>query len=160
MESAGKLAREIFLTKRRLNEINSIKEELYRKKQLLRDQIIELREELKKLRDERDQYTKKIDVLMEERQKTLEQLNRIKEELKILKEKKRALVKSKKLDIDVNKLKKELETLEYILQTEILSYMQERRIWNRIKQLRKLLGKYEELAVVMEELEKKQVEYG
>jgi len=160
VESAGRIAKEIFLTRRRLNEINSIKEELYKRKQLLRDEIIQTREELKKLREERENYTKKIDSLMDERAKTLEQLNKIREELKVLREKKRYILKSKKLDVDINKLRKELETLEYVLQTEILSYTQERKIWNRIKYLRKLLGKYEELAVVMQDLEQKQVEYG
>ncbi|MEM4571531.1 MAG: hypothetical protein QXY16_02420, partial [Nanopusillaceae archaeon] len=110
------------------------------------------------LRNKRQEYTSNIDKLMEERAKTLEAIENIKKDLSSHDQKIKEIEKKKDLINNINKYIKELETLEYYLQTEILSYQQEKKIWYRIKYLRKLLGKYEELSIFLKEIDEKKKE--
>jgi len=154
----AKIYREIFLTRKELSKLGEEKRNLYEKKKQLYTEIKELLEKLKKLREKRQEYTKIIDGLMEERAKTLENINKLKKELSSYDQKLKEINKNKELIENINKYKRELEILENVLQTEVLSYAQEKKIWYRIKYLRRLLGKYEALAIYLKELDEKKKE--
>jgi len=154
----AKIYREIVITRRELAKLGEEKKNLYERKKQLYTEIKDLLEKLKKLREKRQEYTKIIDGLMEERAKTLESINKLKKELSSYDQKVKEINKNRELIENINKYKKELEMLENILQTEILSYAQEKKIWYRIKYLRRLLGKYEALAVYLKELDEKKKE--
>jgi len=154
----AKTYKEILLTRKELAKLGDEKRDLYEKKKQLYTEIKDLLEKLKKLREKRQEYTRIIDGLMEERTKTLESINNIKKELSSYDQKLKEINKNKELIENINKYKKELEMLENVLQTEILSYSQEKKIWYRIKYLRRLLGKYEALAIYLKELDEKKKE--
>ena len=159
MNETDKTYRNIINIKRELIKLGEEKENLYSRKKALYNERKQLLEQLKQLREKKENYSKILDNLMEERQKTLEKLEELKKKLDEIKQKRKDVFKNKDVLKDINKYKKELETLEYVLQTEILSYSQEKKIWNRIKYLRKLLGKYEEISAVLEEIDKLKQEY-
>ncbi|BBL45235.1 chromosome partition protein Smc [Nanobdella aerobiophila] len=149
----------ILSIKRELIRLGEEKEQLYSRKRTLYKERKELISRLKELRTKKEEYSVVLDNLMEERQKTLQKLEELKNKLNSIKQEKKDVFKNKDILKDINRYKKELETLEYVLQTEILSYSQEKKIWNRIKYLRKLLGKYEQLSSVLEEIDKIKEEY-
>ncbi|MGC9132923.1 MAG: hypothetical protein ACP5GJ_00755 [Nanopusillaceae archaeon] len=159
MNETDKIYRNIVNIKRELIKLGEEKEHLYSRKKVLYNERKELLQKLKELRQKKEEYSKILDNLMDERQKTLEKLEELKKKLDEIKQKRKDVFKNKDILKDINKYKKELETLEYVLQTEILSYSQEKKIWNRIKYLRKLLGKYEEISSVLEEIDKIKQEY-
>jgi len=156
---SDKIYRGIILAKKELIKLGEEKENLYSRKKVLYKERKELLEKLKELRSKKEEYSKILDNLMEERQKTLEKLEELKKKLDEIKQARKDIFKNKDIAKDINKYKKELETLEYVLQTEVLSYSQEKKIWNRIKYLRKLLGKYEEISSVLQEIDKLREEY-
>ena len=158
MAELARIYREILATKRELAKLGEEKRELYEKKKKLYEEIKELIARLKELRNKRQEYTNTIDKLMEERARTLEAIEKLKKELSLYEQRSKEIHKNKDLINNINKYRKELETLENILQTEILSYTQEKKIWYRIKYLRRLLGKYEELSVFLKELDEKKKE--
>jgi uncharacterized coiled-coil DUF342 family protein len=159
VNETDKIYRNIVNIKRELIKLGEEKEHLYSRKKVLYNERKELLQKLKELRQKKEEYSKILDNLMDERQKTLEKLEELKKKLDEIKQKRKDVFKNKDILKDINKYKKELETLEYVLQTEILSYSQEKKIWNRIKYLRKLLGKYEEISSVLEEIDKIKQEY-
>ncbi|BFI73411.1 hypothetical protein YN1_3980 [Nanoarchaeota archaeon] len=159
MNETDKTYRSIINIKRELIKLGEEKEHLYSRKKVLYNERKQLLQQLRELRKKKEEYSKILDNLMEERQKTLEKLEELKKKLEEIKQKRKDVFKNKDVVKDINKYKKELETLEYVLQTEILSYSQEKKIWNRIKYLRKLLGKYEEISTVLEEIDKLRQEY-
>jgi len=156
---SDKIYRGIISAKKELIKLGEEKENLYSRKKVLYKERKELLEKLKELRSKKEEYSKILDNLMEERQKTLEKLEELKKKLDEIKQARKDIFKNKDIAKDINKYKKELETLEYVLQTEVLSYSQEKKIWNRIKYLRKLLGKYEEISSVLQEIDKLREEY-
>jgi len=156
---SDKIYRGIILAKKELIKLGEEKENLYSRKKALYKERKELLEKLKELRSKKEEYSKVLDNLMEERQKTLEKLEELKKKLDEIKQARKDIFKNKDIAKDIGKYKKELETLEYVLQTEVLSYSQEKKIWNRIKYLRKLLGKYEEISSVLQEIDKLREEY-
>ena len=159
MTDSDKTYRGIILAKKELIKIGEEKENLYSRKRVLYKERKELLEKLKELRNKKEEFSKMLDSLMTERQKTLEKLEELKKKLDEIKRARKDIFKNKDILKDINKYKKELETLEYVLQTEVLSYSQEKKIWNRIKYLRKLLGKYEEISSVLQEIDKLREEY-
>ena len=159
MTDSDKIYRGIILTKKELIKLGEEKENLYSRKKVLYKERKELLEKLKKLRSKKEEYSKMLDNLMNERQKTLEKLEELKKKLDEIKQARKDIFKNKDIAKDINKYRKELETLEYVLQTEVLSYSQEKKIWNRIKYLRKVLGKYEEISSVLQEIDKLREEY-
>ncbi|RDD52446.1 hypothetical protein BA065_01640 [Nanoarchaeota archaeon NZ13-N] len=158
MAELTRIYREIIVSRKELAKLGEEKKELYEKKKQLYTEIKDLVERLKKLRQKRQEYTSTIDKLMEERAKTLEAIDKLKKEISVYDQRTKEINKNKDLIDNINKYKKELETLENVLQTEILSYSQEKKIWYRIKYLRKLLGKYEELSIFLKELDEKRKE--
>jgi uncharacterized coiled-coil DUF342 family protein len=159
VNETDKIYRNIINIKRELIKLGEEKEHLYSRKKVLYNERKELLQKLEELKRKKEEYSKILDNLMDERQKTLEKLEELKKKLDEIKQKRKDVFKNKDIIKDINKYKKELETLEYVLQTEILSYSQEKKIWNRIKYLRKLLGKYEEISSVLEEIDKIKQEY-
>jgi len=156
---SDKIYRGIILTKKELIKLGEEKENLYSRKRVLYKERKKLLEKLKGLRSKKEEYSKILDNLMNEREKTLEKLEELKKKLDEIKQTRKDVFKNKDIIKDINKYKKELETLEYVLQTEVLSYSQEKKIWNRIKYLRKLLGKYEEISSILQEIDKLREEY-
>ena len=136
MTDSDKIYRGIILTKKELIRLGEEKENLYSRKRVLYKERKELLERLRELRSKKEEYSKILDNLMNERQKTLEKLEELKKKLDEIKQARKDIFKNKDIAKDINKYKKELETLEYVLQTEVLSYSQEKKIWNRIKYLR------------------------
>jgi len=156
---SDKIYRGIISAKKELIKLGEEKENLYSRKRVLYKERRKLLEKLKELRSKKEEYSKILDDLMEERRKTLEKLEELKKKLDEIKQTRKDIFKNKDIAKDINKYKKELETLEYVLQTEVLSYSQEKKIWNRIKYLRKLLGKYEEISSVLQEIDRLREEY-
>jgi uncharacterized coiled-coil DUF342 family protein len=154
-----KIYRGIILTKKELIKLGEEKENLYSRKRVLYKERKKLLEKLKELRSKKEEYSKILDNLMNEREKTLGKLEELKKKLDEIKQTRKDVFKNKDIIKDINKYKKELETLEYVLQTEVLSYSQEKKIWNKIKYLRKLLGKYEEISSILQEIDKLREEY-
>jgi len=154
-----KIYKSIILAKKELIKLGEEKENLYSRKRVLYKERKKLLEKLKELKSKKEEYSKILDNLMNEREKTLEKLEELKKKLDEIKQARKDVFKNKDIIKDINKYKKELETLEYVLQTEVLSYSQEKKIWNRIKYLRKLLGKYEEISSILQEIDKLREEY-
>jgi uncharacterized coiled-coil DUF342 family protein len=135
-----KLKEEIIRLKRSLNELNIQKESWFSKKENLKKDISNLigkirsikssndksNKDLQRLRGDRDQYNKEVQVLI----RKFQELNKQKQ--KILKE--------KKIDFNPSGLIKKIEELEFIIETEGVTFEKEKSMMKQINQFKKQLN--------------------
>ena len=134
---------EVTLLKEKLTYLNTEKEQWFSKKSEFSDLIKKNINDIKELKNKRNELTTKVKILKKER----DELNKeISDNVKVIvKEKKdvQPLPEIKGKKIIPGKIKKEIEDLEFKLQTEPMGFEKEQRLRKQIKNQQKILNEFE-----------------
>ncbi len=145
---------EITELKKKLNTINIEKEKCYSEKEEVSSRIKELINEIKVLKKERDEQTAEVRKQKNEKGKVIAE---IKAEIdKIIKLKKERQDISKKFNIrgDPVRLKKQIEDLEYKIETEAVSFEKEQKLMKTINDLKSKFSEFSEVGSVVDDINK------
>lgn len=135
--------------KRQLNDINIEKEKFYNEKKEVSKKIVSLIQKIKESKKTRDEKTSTVG---EDKKKRLELNKEIKENIEKIKELNKQKVEIQgKNNITSNpiKIKKEIEALEMKIETEPMSFNNEKKLMKRLNSLKK---EYKGVAVVSDVL--------
>ena len=136
------LQEEISVLRRRLSELNAEKEGLFDKRHETGRQISDLIKNVKGVRSERDTLTGSVKLSKEEREKLNEEIRLRIEEAKKLKEEEGEPPKD-----DPRRIKREIERLDYKIETEVMSFEKEKQLMKAIKDLKKRYAEAEKAFV-------------
>ncbi len=143
VEKTNQTAEDASILKEKLTSLNNEKESWFSKKAVFSDSIKKNIGEIKTLKNKRNELTTKVKTLKKER----DELNKeISDNVKsIVKEKKESgpVPEIKGIKISPGKLKKEVEQLEFKLQTEPMGFEKEQRMRKQIKAHQKVLVEFE-----------------
>lgn len=148
--------------KKELNKLNREKESWYSKRSDVNKKITDLIGGVKGSKDERNELSGKVKELKEQRDELNKEINEKAAELKSLKENYDSKVGAKTSKEDNPALiKKQLERLDYVMQTQPMSFDKEQKMMKEIKSLRKkldemsaVLGDWEKISVLTKEVNK------
>jgi len=146
----AELRRQIIFLRRKLLKLNKEREQLLKEKRALKEEIRVYVSKVRELKAKKQALTEELNSLMEEKNKLLEEIKKIRERLSEINEKYGEELKKLPSDVNPKKIRREIEILERILQTEVLSYKQEKEIIERIRKLEKKLMEIQENPIAME----------
>ena len=126
------LHQEISVLRRRLSTINNEKESLFSQRQEVGKQISTLIRDIKGIRTERDSLTGNVKLSKEEREKLNDEIKHRIDELKKLKD-----VEQGPAQEDPRRIKREIERLEYKIETDVMSFDKEKQLMKVIKEMKK-----------------------
>jgi uncharacterized coiled-coil DUF342 family protein len=132
----GHLQEEISNLRRRLSEINNEKEALFTQRQDIGRQISNLIKDVKGVRSERDTLTGVVRLSKDEREKLNEQIRVKIEEVKKLKD----AEGTPRAQEDPRRIKREIERLEFKIETDVMSFEKEKQLMKVIKEMKKTLA--------------------
>ena len=135
-----------------LNLIDSQKEQWFLKKEAIGRQIVALISEAKKAKTERNIFTDSAKKSKSERQTFVVSLKEKIELLNILNQQKAELMKKFDIKDDPEFLKREIEKLEYGLETNVCSFEKEKQMMKRIKSLKKRYSETKDVSGVNERI--------
>ena len=151
-KQADELAHQIKTLRGRLNELNDQKEKLFDQRHAVGKEISELIKNVKGIRSERDALTSAVKLTKEEREKLHEDIKKALAESKRLKDEKDALVKKSGVTDDPRFIKRELERLNYKIETEAMSFDKETKLMKVIKDLKKKYDAAKDVTAVSDKL--------
>jgi len=137
--------------KSKLDELNKNKEEWFKRKEDLKQEIANMIEEAKKIRINKDDFTKKVDELKKKRNKFNKDVQEMVTKIKDLNKQKQD--KFFKLGMDKTNfgaLKSKLEKLELDLETQAVSFDKEKKFMKEINSIKKKLSSMSEVNLVIE----------
>jgi len=152
MTNEKQLKKEIAELKDSLNTLNTQKEEWFTQKESLKKEVLNLISQIKKIKFSKDKDTKEIQELKQAREKYNKEVKELIVKYKELNEKKRKFMKDKKINFDPAKLIERISELEFKIETEGVSFEQEKKIMTQIKQLKKQLDEAGDVQKVFGEL--------
>ncbi|MEK6822457.1 MAG: hypothetical protein AABY13_01400, partial [Nanoarchaeota archaeon] len=126
------LQQEISALRRSLSTINNEKESLFSKRQEVGKQISALIRDIKGIRTERDSLTGNVRLSKEEREKLNDEIKHKIDELKTLKDAEQGPAQE-----DPRRIKREIERLEYKIETDVMSFDKEKQLMKVIKEMKK-----------------------
>lgn len=129
------LQHEISELRKRLSDINQEKETLFGTRHEIGKQISTLIKDVKGIRTQRDSLTGTVRLSKDEREKLNDEIRTKIEEVKKLK----AIAPQPKEHDDPRRLRREIERLDYKIETEVMSFDKEKQIMKTIKELKKRL---------------------
>lgn len=135
-----------------LNQIDSQKEHWFRKKEAIGKEIIALIGEAKKAKEQRNSLTDSVKKSKDERKGLITLLKEKIELLKNLRDNKEESLKKHKVLGDPRGLRREIDRLEYSLQTNVVSFEKEQRIMKSIKEMKKKYDEVKDVVVVNEQI--------
>jgi len=150
----SELQKDIQLLKTELNQVNSQKEAAFESKDKYSKEINNLIEEIKKNKKERDEIRKKV---KEDKTKRDELNKDISEKIKKIKEvnaKKADIQKKYKIEGDPSNIKKQIDALEFKIETEGMSFEKEKKVMKTINELQKKYKEAKKISSVWEESNK------
>jgi uncharacterized coiled-coil DUF342 family protein len=134
------LKKEIKDLKESLNQINEQKETWFKKKEDLKKQISKLIKKIKEIKKKKDGSAELIQNLKKQRDEFNKEVKKLISEIKSINEKKGKILKEKKIKFNPEELNEQIEKLETKVETEALSFENEKKLMRRIKQLKKSLS--------------------
>ncbi len=137
--------KEITELKKKLNELNELKEGLFRKKEEYNREISRIIGQVKDSRGKRNEFTKEVKLTKSERDELNELLRKKIEEAKKLNKEKRDIQQKYGIKDDPSVLSKRIEHLEHIIETEAISFEKEKGLMKEINTLKK---KFKEAAKI------------
>ncbi|MBI4918818.1 hypothetical protein HY837_02735, partial [archaeon] len=126
--------------------MNDQKRDEIGKKQSISKQIISLITSNKKLREERDKLTSEVKVLKEKRKTLNQEITKRIEEVKKFNEEKKKLAQKHGIKEDPSRIQKQIEALEFKIETEVFSFDKERELNKVVKDLKKQLIQSKEVS--------------
>ena len=120
--------KEIDRAKIDLKELNKQKEKFFQHKKSISEKISQLLQERNEARKKRNQSTNIVKSSKERRGILNQEIKDKIEELKKLQIQKKEIAKKMGISVDLSKLKREIEQLEFKIETEVRSFTQEQKI--------------------------------
>lgn len=151
-EKQKKLKKEINELKDSLNKLNIQKEEWFTKKEGLKKDVVNLISQIKKIKFSKDKDTKEIQKLKSTRDKYNNEVKKLITKYKKLNDKKRKFMKDKRINFNPSSVSKRIEELDYRIETEGLSFDQEKKLMIEIKHLKRQLEDAGDVQEVFKEL--------
>lgn len=151
-EKQKNLRKEINELKDSLNKSNIQKEDWFSQKEGLKKEVSNLISQIKKIKFSKDNDTKEIQSLKQIRENYNNEVKKLISRYKELNEKKKKLLKDKQVTFDPSKLAEQIEQLDYKIETEGVTFDQEKKIMNQIRQLKKQLEEAGGVQIVFKEL--------
>ncbi|MFW6230521.1 MAG: coiled-coil protein [Nanoarchaeota archaeon] len=132
-----KIKAEVAEIRKELDKVNEVKEEWYSKKEEFSKEIVQLISEIKKFRKVRDELTKNVKDSKKKRTEMNDIINQKIAEIKGLQEQRAKEQGGER--INVGALKKELEGIQFKLETQPMSFDAEQKLMKRSKSIKKTL---------------------
>lgn len=147
--------------KKELNKLNREKETWFRKRSDINKQITAIIGDVKGSKDERNEITGKVKSFKEERNKLNKEISEKVAELKKLKSEYDEASSKKGARVDPSQVEKQIEKLDYVLQTQPMSFKKEQDLMKQLKLLKKQLvdmsgslGEWKKIAELNKEIRK------
>lgn len=147
-----KVQDEVSALRARLNSINAEKESWFKKKRDYSRQIAELAKNVKDSRNKRNSYTKQVKDSKQKRTDLNKQIKDKIEELRKFNAEKKAIQQKHGIKGDPAALKKEIEDIEFSIETEGLSFSKEQKLMKIIGEKRKQLLQFKEVSGIFEKV--------
>ena len=151
-KQADELTQEVRKLRTRLHELNEQKEKLFDQRNHVSKEISELIKNVKGIRSERDTMTSEVKLSKEEREKLNDDIKNAISDAKELQKKRDELQAKSGLKEDPRFLKRELERLNYKIETEAMSFEKETKMMKVIKDMKKKLDSAKEVMAVSDKL--------
>lgn len=151
-KQADELHNQIRTLRKRLSELNEVKEKLFDQRNAVGKQISDLIKNVKGIRSERDTFTAEVKLSKEEREKLNNDIKLKTAEVKKLTDEKEAIVSKSGLKEDPRMLKRELERLNYKVETEAMSFDKETKLMKVINQLKKKVAAAKDVTTASDKL--------
>lgn len=148
------LKNEVSRLRDNLNKINKEKEEWFKKRVELNQKIYPLIKEIKDIKLKRDKSNIDIIELKKKRDGYNSEVKKLISEIRELNSKKQLLFKKLGLKEDPMKMKEVISKLEKRIETEALSFNEEKKVMKKINQLKKIFGKNSELKNILDNIDK------
>ena len=145
------LNQEITSLRRQLNQINEKKESAFDNKEKVTKNISTLINHARSSKSQRNQFTKKVREVKQIRSQDNEQIKKKIEEIKELNKQKIEIQKKHDIKKNPSYLKKDIEKLEFKLETDAMSFENEKKLLKVIKGLKK---EYNEVKVISDVFDK------
>jgi uncharacterized coiled-coil DUF342 family protein len=144
--------REISKIQLELNAVNDTKEEFFKKKTDLSKKIADLIGEIKENRKDRNTFTQQVRQEKEERDKHNLDVKSSVEKIKELEKERDELLKKHNLKENPTFILKQISSLEFKIETQPMSFEEEKRIMKKIKGLKKQLEESKSVISVIEKI--------
>ncbi len=137
LRRVNEIKHEINTLKNTLNELNKEKESWFHKKESLKKDISSLISEVKKLKSSSDIFNQEINKLKNERDSYNNKVKGLISKIKEFGEEKKELAKKGNLRFNPDLIKSQIESIEYKIETEALSFDKEKKLMKQINELKK-----------------------
>ncbi|MEA3378124.1 MAG: hypothetical protein U9Q69_00640 [Nanoarchaeota archaeon] len=139
----------------KLNELNKLKEEWFKKKEDFKKDIAKLIENAKDLRDNRTKFNKKINNLTKQRNKFNTNVHTLIKEIKELYKKRDGLLTKLGIkNVNLKLFQKQIDDLELRLETQAVSFDKEKKIMKEINSLKKKMASMAEVDEIQKQTTK------
>ena len=153
-EDLNRCKQEIAELKDKLNKIDSDKEAAFKKKNEYSKQISKLIKEVRETKKARDEFTKSVKEEKVEREKLNNNIRKKIEEVKKFNKEKGDIQKKFGIKEDPGRIKNQIDRLESVVETEVISFDKEKSIMSEIRSLRKKLEESKKVSGVFEKTNK------
>ncbi len=123
--------------RKELDKANNEKEALFSEKEVFSKQIVALIAEIKELRSDRDGLTSGVQVHKERRTELNKKINELISEIKLLQKQRSDSSSGSGFSKDPHRIKKEIEALEFKIETQPMKFDAEQKLMKQIKSLKK-----------------------
>src|SRR3989344_7050147 len=129
--------REAAEVRRELSSLNEKKEAFFKNKEAVSKKIRALIGEIKSAKSSRDELTEQVKSSKQKRRELNDKMKAEIEEIKRLNQEKNTLIKKHRISVDPPAIKKQIEALEYKIETEAPSFQEEKKMMKTINDLRR-----------------------
>ena len=161
LTNLNELNKEIYNLRDNLNKIDEEKEFWFDKKEKLRKEISRLVIDVKDIKHIKDDANVEIKKLKEQRENYNKKVRELIAKIKELNKSKIEFIKKNKVEVDPELVKREIDRLEFRIETEALSMNKEKSLMKKIKDLKKVYEKNIELKNIIDEMNEvdKEIKY-
>ncbi|MBN2423346.1 hypothetical protein JXB41_09045 [Candidatus Woesearchaeota archaeon] len=149
LQKISLIRKEITELRIKLNEIDDKKETAFEEKNVYSKDISSDLRKLKSLKHERDNLTREVKQLKQKREQLNSKVKESIEKIKGLNQDKFDLFKKYNIKVNPLKISEEIEKLEYKIETEALSFKNEKTVMKKINELKKKLKGSEEVTNIV-----------
>ncbi len=151
-KQADELQNSIRTLRKHLTELNEQKEKLFDQRNTIGKQISELIKNVKGIRSERDTFTAEVKLSKEEREKLNNDIKTRTTEVATLTAARDLIIKKTGMTEDPRMLRRELERLNYKMETDAMSFEKETKLMKVINQYRKKLLAAKDITIANDKL--------
>ncbi len=152
LNELANIRKDISVLRTNLNELNDKKEALFDEKEKHSKKIISIIHDIKSLKRERDEYTNKVKSFKEERKHLNDSIKTSSEDLNKFLSEKDAIQDKKQIKGNPSLIKKKIEEMQFKIETEGMSFENEKKMMLKINELKKELDGSREFMEVSDKI--------